>query len=565
MPEKKREVREQMNFNQLLDEMKGSKKTFHLGSSKEFKEVQNALQEVVSLRDKTLGESREEMVRAHERLGKACDAYLKARTGAITDKGKDRLEIVEVISTLQKREADAVNTLRDPATFRSYAGSKTKWSEVLADHRANEIDVTGKELSTVGAGSSSRSVVPLGNNRKGFFTKDQALLSDDDYLKERIRTAGSENIKMAYENILAERDDLAILLDNAQSARSGSKSAVENMGILCDENLKKKIKWNEMNLGDKQKFLNELKEFAKSKDASKMLQEEAGIETGGNLPARNVASSRLASLLGQDTLLAKADLVCLRNGNELQKGVMMEEAKGLDYSAKEQHMETFGKVTDYSDPRLQIQITSLEVIDYLAGQVDRHTGNMFYQFEEDKMGNQKLIGIQGIDNDAAFGNLDPENATNKPGTLVGLKDITMVDINLMARIQVTNQASLEYIFGDILRPSEIEALGKRFEQVKEHLNNGPVKIMQQKDWDAKTADALASKKGYLSGIKPIFDKLGKEFAEEKEKERLNAKELEEKENGTSKRAERHENKNNATKTPDAQKNRNSIKIGVRGL
>ncbi len=44
-------------------------------------------------------------------------------------------------------------------------------------------------------------------------------------------------------------------------------------------------------------------------------------------------------------------------------------------------------------------IANLQVLDYLCGNYDRHYANMFYQFDR----NGKLIGVQGIDNDGAFG------------------------------------------------------------------------------------------------------------------------------------------------------------------
>ncbi|MCD8082517.1 MAG: hypothetical protein LUE86_03045, partial [Clostridiales bacterium] len=417
MPETRREAREKMDFNQLLDEMYVGKASKRYHSSKEFIAVRDALQEVEILQDSFVGrDSGPHMEEAHKLLGEACEAYINARKGAITGKGKDRLELVNVIYDLQKKETATIDTWRDPSKYAEHdKHGGIKWGAVMGQSRVTEINVTGKELTTVGAGSSTRTVVPLENNRKGFFTPDQIRQNEDDFLQERINTATSENVKEAYKGLSANEHAFFMLSTAAQSslAENDFDTALSNYIVNPEtgkinegyESTHKAIGWKALseNPADMAEFLKGAKECGKFKTSSEVL-EDGGVAIGANMPVRNVASSRLAALLGQGALLAKSELVSLRDGNKIQKGVMMEEAVGMDWNARE-NRETFGRANDFTDPNLQRQLSTLEVMDYLAGQIDRNIGNMFYRFDKDTPG--KLIGIQGIDYDAAFGKFVP--------------------------------------------------------------------------------------------------------------------------------------------------------------
>ena len=60
----------------------------------------------------------------------------------------------------------------------------------------------------------------------------------------------------------------------------------------------------------------------------------------------------------------------------------------------------------FDNPEVMHQITDLQVLDYICGNTDRHTGNMVYQFRRSGSGKIILGGIKGIDNDCSFGTPD---------------------------------------------------------------------------------------------------------------------------------------------------------------
>ncbi len=498
-----------VNFSEQLDRMRRSMRQSYFKASKEYKAVVNALQDVVDCKEKRVFEGTDQMLEAHARLGEACDKYLKTREGARTGRGKERLGIVGTVYRLQQQEVEGINAMRSPSTkFENFGAT---WGDVLAEQRIREIDVTGMELQTVGAGSNTRNVVPMGD-KVGFFTDNQTLLSPEEFYTKRANAANHPQVKAAYQNLAALGGNVS--LEGSASSALQYKDFNESYrkDIEEDSSIMSAIGWNNMSQEARDEFLTDGKEVGRFGNTLYKVKDHGGVETGANLPVRNVASTRLAELLGEGNLLAKSEKARLKNGTEIREGVMMDGAKGIDFNSTNQdHIQKFGKADDFSDPNLQRQVTNLEVIDYLAGQTDRNPSNMFYQFSEEAGGKPKLIGIQGIDNDAAFG-----NKTDKIiGDSVMVTDITMVDADLAANIQRVDRPTLEYTFGDILSPNEIGALDQRFNTVKDQLKNA--RLMQPGDWNLETCAEVSGHFRYLGKIKEKFEeKKDKVIHDEKE-------------------------------------------------
>ena len=110
---------------------------------------------------------------------------------------------------------------------------------------------------------------------------------------------------------------------------------------------------------------------------------------------RNVATSRMASLLGLEELIAKSQTVDITDEatGRLIRGNLMDQAEGIEYANVWEDLIN-GRVTS----SFLRDVTNLQVLDVLCGQLDRHGGNMMYKVE-----NGNITGVQGIDNDAAFG------------------------------------------------------------------------------------------------------------------------------------------------------------------
>ena len=108
-----------------------------------------------------------------------------------------------------------------------------------------------------------------------------------------------------------------------------------------------------------------------------------------NLITRAVASSRVDDLLGMNCLSHEKFGM---NGDEVV-GISVG-VDGVPSVGKLPNDQPYYLDIDYSDPEIQKGLSDLEALDYITGQVDRHTGNIFIDPETRQ--------VRGIDNDLAF-------------------------------------------------------------------------------------------------------------------------------------------------------------------
>ena len=214
------------------------------------------------------------------------------------------------------------------------------------------------------------------------------------------------------------------------------------------------------------------------------------MEEGGmaNMSRRNVATSRIAELLGLENLVAKSrtvDILDQATGQTI-RGNLMDQAEGKEYSKVENAI-TENKI----DPGFIRDLTNLQVLDILCGQVDRHRNNMLYKTDDQGT----VIGVQGIDNDGAFGtNTDVASAKNPyrkdlrvfdPETLEMI--IPFMDDGLATRIEQLDSATIRYVLKDLLTDEEIEATGKRLDLLQKGIKKARDEhsdrfLKEEKDW-----------------------------------------------------------------------------------
>lgn len=223
---------------------------------------------------------------------------------------------------------------------------------------------------------------------------------------------------------------------------------------------------------------------------------------------RNVASTRIAELLGVGNLLAHSqEMTVIMNGVE-HKGCFMEFAEGVDPTSRSG--KDFDKLAETEFKRnasYNKAESSLEILDALCGQQDRHARNFFYQLSElQPDGTRTVTGIQGIDNDLAFhltGDL------SLPGRGVREEHMIFIDSNLAKNIQSLTREKLEYVFSDILTKDEINAFESRVEAVKERMKTNMV-LIDEDGWDLDEFDESKYKdlsnldqrtRNYITGLR----------------------------------------------------------------
>jgi hypothetical protein len=143
-------------------------------------------------------------------------------------------------------------------------------------------------------------------------------------------------------------------------------------------------------------------------------------------------------------------------------------------------------------------LSRLQLIDAIAGQVDRHMGN--YYVEKDNSG--KVVSVTGIDLDMSFGTQGFDiDKKLKYDWYPGLSKY--VDEELAVRIINVKESDLRAIWTGLLSDPEIDAAVNRWEALKSQLAKlkSAKKLLKPNQWNAKTAKAMnEEQKSYVAHI-----------------------------------------------------------------
>ena len=232
------------------------------------------------------------------------------------------------------------------------------------------------------------------------------------------------------------------------------------------------------------------------------------LDVGNELSSRNIASSRVAELLGIGGIVAHSEKMIVRSGDKVTAGCFMEFAEGVDITAKGERSR---RVLDQIDATIHPagfykDMTSMEVFDYLCAQNDRHGRNMFYKLgEPDGQGRRAIIGLQGIDSDLAFGDKDRQMSETQ-----GLmNEMTFISSDLADKVNALDEDTLRYAIGDLIPENQIQMMMSRVEKFKEHMNKNMVRI-EDNEWELneyskdQPVDGLDARgKAYVKGLKEM--------------------------------------------------------------
>ncbi len=181
----------------------------------------------------------------------------------------------------------------------------------------------------------------------------------------------------------------------------------------------------------------------------------ATIEGGYlNAEKRNIATTVLAKLLRLDGLVVESELAKRVPVSGIpQYGVLMEEAKGMNYDEifdEQDELKMTPQTQEFAqavaDPDqlhvLYKNLTNLQILDVICGQVDRHLNN----FKVEVVAGQ-IVGVHGFDNDMAFGTTE----------IGGPND------------QFSNDAMLYNRNGEIILPHVSRELAERIVEISNNL------------------------------------------------------------------------------------------------
>ena len=183
-----------------------------------------------------------------------------------------------------------------------------------------------------------------------------------------------------------------------------------------------------------------------------------------DIGGRNALMSDVAELLGCSDIVAfseKMNVWGVEEGKLVKKkGVAMMPAVGEDIAK----ISLFGNYVKMDKTKVELaagvnkKIAALQILDYICGNVDRHTANALYQY--DKKGN--FTGLQGIDNDLAF--LAYPERTNG---FTSFENLRVIPKSMADKISALSPDAFTMIMqGYGLSDREIKAAVKRLNVVK---------------------------------------------------------------------------------------------------
>lgn len=216
-------------------------------------------------------------------------------------------------------------------------------------------------------------------------------------------------------------------------------------------------------------------------------EDRIGHSRGERVDLRNVAMSDIADVLGFPKLLARSTTAQVELDGKLVDGVFMEAAEGEDprkavdgtamASITAEQAKTVFNTEGLKD------LADMEILDYICLNRDRHMGNMFYRFEGLETGNPKFLGVQGIDNDLAFGTEVPQDE-RPAGKLAALKDIKVISASMARALR--KPELMDGIAAKMrkngLPQKEIDAARQRLEKLRQRLQKGKLKVVEDGQW-----------------------------------------------------------------------------------
>lgn len=256
--------------------------------------------------------------------------------------------------------------------------------------------------------------------------------------------------------------------------------------------------------------------------------EDAVIKEGEklNLSGRNVATSRVAKLLGVEGIVEESATVKVKDKktNTVIKGNLMSIAKGdrgdkaeatvkkHAVTAENDNLEKRNKAVEAKiGGTVRKELASLQVLDYICGQGDRHTKNFFLEADSEGI----YRHVHAIDNDMAFGTgvdfekylRDTDGITqNKLKMVVDSQNkltIPHMDKQLAMNIKNLSPDELRFVIEDIVEPKFIDAAIQRLNKLKEGIKKEEatptgIFVENESDWDKNHNDFIKNSKDQKS-------------------------------------------------------------------
>ena len=484
----------------------------------------------------------------YREAAKAVDAYLKGQDEAqLSEEKREERKLAQRINGLMSHDMSVLLQYENRMQ-RQIQLNQTPALEslptLIEKSRAFTVDMSKAKISTVGGVMSQRIPMEItvnGVKMRGMFTKKNSLDCAADF-KEVVGEAASRctdptakggvgDLLKLYRDYYPKlnegiRAQLPLKNDDRQDILSFTSLlyAMEDKNKGMGKQLLADVLGAPMNLTAEKHLSAIIKLHGGANNFAALLgklvdlggkhgtHDSAGIEQTARLDDRNAAMSKVAALLGVPEIICNAVPMRYKDENgKLVEGTFMEMANGVDCTRPKGLSASPNEYVALESPRVLRDLSNLQMLDYLCGNIDRHSGNMIFTFAGKNM--PVTTGVKGIDNDMSFGaKLFEKGKSHMPP----LEKMRVVSESMAQRIEALTPAQLKFALREFsLSEKELDAAGQRLERVQAMLvlsrekykNHKPVaasarnfypdviRIVPDRDFDRLDAQSLCSTSG----------------------------------------------------------------------
>ncbi len=308
--------------------------------------------------------------------------------------------------------------------------------------------------------------------KKMFSGDDNAMIA---YVLDETRSTDEKLWSDIYEELLdyfGKDTDEYTEFNNAVTRVLNEKNILkDNLEKATTDEEKRKIQ-KQIDDSDYGFMTSSLRKLAKMANAQDVAENCAGIAKGAELAKRNVATARIAEMLGLKDLVVHSEMADVVINGKRMRGVMMDHAEGDLIPNIYNGAIAANKKTKYSVQAVR-SLLNLQILDIICGQVDRNNGN-FLATSKMENGTCVIDKITGIDNDMAFGCLSYsdicKDTINKKVSGIfenGKLRVPCIDNALAKQILDLNIETVRFKMIDLLSKEERDYLADRIRGLQE--------------------------------------------------------------------------------------------------
>lgn len=379
---------------------------------------------------------------------------------------------------------------------------KVNWQELLIRaHWDQEIDAVDQKIGHMGAAMSSVTTIGEGKQTK-FFKEDEHIQSQqeilDNAMKEVKASLQTDQERQIIDRFCESKDGAPSMMERViqemKTVKPGEKEPdLNNLDIEKLMRQRRSLQKLGATYISEQLATQVIKEVLRRRLTSKIAT-NISIQEGQKLTPRNVATTRMAELLGMKDVVVRSQRVKLVQKDKERMGFVMDKARGENFTHLLRHVSS-GK--DVYTGQFQRQLLNLQLMDNLCGQVDRHLNNIFYEYTQ-RFGVNRFQSLQGIDNDMCFGlrSLMQYSFGAFRGCLDdnGVYTLPVVDRSFYEHLLSISEFVIAANFSGLMEPAYWGALASRVEAlqtgIQAALRAKTCRIVDEDEWGDDTLKEL---------------------------------------------------------------------------